>query len=364
MPPGDHDISELPLKAGQNNLTLEITDDTGQHRTLKFTVFFDHTLLAPGVSEWGVAAGYRSAASPSGLLYTWRDPAATGYYQLGLTEDLTATGHVQANFQTSVAGLIAVTPTWLGRLSVETAGSMTVDGLYGLAAALSYTPDTLFKDWNLPGVAQLAGEFRSGDFTPLYAANGSVGESFSLNGFYSITLPDDFTVALSGNVAAGSTLTSAKFGGGLTVSKTIEPDLSGSLSLSYDSAPAAMETSSTGQWSVLGRVSWKPDKDNEISFSQDSLTHKSVIGLASEGQTSDGHYAVKADIEGTSPQAQGPMKIRLISTLIIREAVSTFRPVARDDFSDRTTVLSMMSAPCQRAARSPLPTIISRLDAL
>ena len=172
MPPGDHDISELPLKAGQNNLTLEITDDTGQHRTLKFTVFFDHTLLAPGVSEWGVAAGYRSIASPSGLLYSWRDPAATGYYQLGITEDLTATAYAQANFQTSVTGLMAVTPTWLGRLSVETAGSITVDGFYGLATALSYTPDTLFKDWNLPGVAQLSGEYRSSDFTPLYAANG------------------------------------------------------------------------------------------------------------------------------------------------------------------------------------------------
>ena len=65
MPPGDHDISELPLKAGENTLTLEITDDTGRRQTLKFTVFFDHTLLAPGVSEWGLAVGYRSVMSPA-----------------------------------------------------------------------------------------------------------------------------------------------------------------------------------------------------------------------------------------------------------------------------------------------------------
>ena len=128
---------------------------------------------------------------------------------------------------------------------------------------------------------------------------------FLTHGFYSITLPDDFTVALSGNVAAGSALTSAKLGGGLTVSKTIEPDINGSLSLSYDSAPAGSETSSTGHWSVLGRVSWKPDKNNEVSFTQDSLARKSVIGLASEGQASDGHYAVKADIEGDLGTSSG-----------------------------------------------------------
>ena len=69
MPPGDHDISELPLKAGENALTLDITDDTGHRETLKFTVFYDHTLLAPGVSEWGLAAGYHSTVSPSGIVY-------------------------------------------------------------------------------------------------------------------------------------------------------------------------------------------------------------------------------------------------------------------------------------------------------
>lgn len=103
MPPGDHDISELPLKSGENTLTLEITDDTGRRETLKFTVFFDHVLLAPGVSEWSLAAGYHSTTSLSGLVYSWRDPAVTGYYQQGITEDLTATVHAQSNIASSVA---------------------------------------------------------------------------------------------------------------------------------------------------------------------------------------------------------------------------------------------------------------------
>ena len=96
MPPGDHDISELPLRPGENVLKLEITDDTGQHSTLEFRVFFDHTLLAPGISEWGAAGGVVSTAELSGLSYNWSHPAATAYYRSGLTESFTGTAHVQA----------------------------------------------------------------------------------------------------------------------------------------------------------------------------------------------------------------------------------------------------------------------------
>ena len=234
MPPGDHDISELPLKTGENTLTLEITDDTGHRETLKFTVFYDHTLLAAGVSEWGLAAGYHSTVSPSGIAYAWRDPAVTGYYQQGITEDLTAAVHAQSTIESSVAGVMAVTPTSLGRLSAELDGSLTADGLPGVAASLFYTPDTLFKNWGLPGMAQLAGQYKSSGFTPLFAANGSLGELFSLNGFYSVALPDDYTVAVSGTLSAGAEYSAPKPGGGVTVSKSIQPDWNGSVTLSYD----------------------------------------------------------------------------------------------------------------------------------
>ena len=308
MPPGDHDISELPLKAGENTLTLEITDDAGHRETLKFTVFYDHTLLAAGVSEWGLAAGYHSTVSPSGIVYSWRDPAVTGYYQQGVTEDVTATVHAQSTIASSVAGVMAVTPTRLGRLSAELDGSLTAGGLPGVAASLFYTPDTLFKTWGLPGMAQLAGQYKSSGFTPLFAANGSLGELFSLNGFYSVALPDDYTVAVSGALSAGAESSGPKPGGGVTLSKSIQPDWTWSLTLSYDGAPAVSQSPSPGQssssggWSVLGRVAWKPGRDTEVTLTQEN--GKSTLGAASEGSAADGHYAVKADIQ--RDLTQGP----------------------------------------------------------
>jgi outer membrane usher protein len=170
--------------------------------------------------------------------------------------------------------------------------------------SMFYTPDTLFKSWNLPGVAQVAGEYRSSGFTPLFAANGSLGEIFSINGFYSVTLPDDFTVAVSGNLSAGSDLARPKAGGGLTLSKTIQPNWNWSVTLSYDNSPPLSQSLSPGGWSVLGRIAWKPSDDAEITFTQDGWHGKSTLGVASEGSTADGHYAVKADIQRDPPQAK------------------------------------------------------------
>ncbi len=177
MPPGDHDISELPLRAGENVLTLEITDDTGRHTTLKFNVFFDHSLLAPGVDEWGVAAGYKSSPSLAGITYAWQEPAFTGYYQRGLTEQLTATLQAQVSARTLVEGAMFVTPTSWGQFSFEVDGSFNAAGQQGAAIALTYTPETLMKIWNIPGLAQFAAAYRSTDFTPLFAANGSVARN-------------------------------------------------------------------------------------------------------------------------------------------------------------------------------------------
>ena len=303
MPPGDHDISELPLKAGENTLTLEITDDAGHRETLKFTVFYDHTLLAPGVSEWGLAAGYHSMTSLSGLKYSWRDPAVTGYYQQGITENLTATVHAQSTIASSVAGVMAVTPSALGRFTAEVDGSLTADGLPGGALSMFYTPDTLFKNWGLPGMAQLAGQYKSSGFTPLFAANGSLGELFSLNGFYSVALPDDYTVAISGALSAGAEYSAPKLGAGVTLSKSIQPDWNGSVTLAYDSAPTVSQSSTPGGWSLIGRVAWKPGRDSEVIFTQDGWNGKSTLGVASEGSAADGHYAVKADIQRDLTQA-------------------------------------------------------------
>ncbi len=312
MPPGDHDISDLPLKAGENVLTLEITDDAGKHTTLNFTVFFDHALLTPGISEWGFAGGIKSTAAMSGLGYSWNSPALTGYYQLGLTEDLTATAHMQADEQAFMAGIMAITQSWWGSVSVEGAISVRRDGAVGEAASVTYSPQTLFNTWCLPGNLQLAANYRSNDFTTILSQITDNGDDLSLNGSYSLPLPEDYALALSGSISLGNSSAAGRTGAAISLTKSIKPDMSWGLTASYDNSPNPTAILPPSAWDVVGRLNMKLGADTELSYTQDATNGKPVVGINSAGQISDGRFSVNASLEedpqsvtGGVAQAQG-----------------------------------------------------------
>jgi outer membrane usher protein len=293
MPPGDHDISELPLRPGENALKLEITDDTGQRRTLEFRVFFDHTLLAPDISEWGAAGGVVSTAQLSGLDYNWLHPAATAYYRSGLTENFTGTAHVQADNHAVMAGVMGTTQTSVGLVSAEAAASARWDGVPGFAAALTYTPETLLKTFELPGMAQFAINLRSAAFSPILAAPANSG-TYSVNGCYSLPLRNDYTLALSGNASIGE---KPGYGGGASLTKSIQPDLSLGVSASYESEAETESAPGTANWTVLARVSVKLDNESEVSYSLDKTTGRAQAEVARQGRTADGSYSLRAQFE-------------------------------------------------------------------
>ena len=301
MPPGDHDISELPLRPGENVLKLEITDDTGQHTTLEFRVFFDHTLLAPGISEWAMAGGVVSTTGLSGISYDWAHPAATAYYRSGLTESLTATAHIQADTSATMAGVMGTTQTALGLVSAEAAASMRWDGVPGIAGALTYTPETLLKAFGAPGTVQLGINLRSAAFSPILAVPSSAG-TFSVNGFYSLPLPDKCTLALSANASAGE---KGGYGGGVSLTRNIQPDLSFGISASYESETEVPGLSDGPNWSLVARLSVKLDKDSEVSYSLDKATGKAQADLSTQAKTAEGSYSVKAQLENDPGASSG-----------------------------------------------------------
>jgi outer membrane usher protein len=301
MPPGDHDVSELPLKSGMNEVTLEITDDTRQ--TLKFTVFFDHTLLAPGISEWGVAAGYRSVMAPARMQYFWGEPAVTGYYEEGITENFTATALEQSTAEITVLGLLGVSPTRFGRIALEADGSIGQGKSPGGDWVLTYTPDTLFKYNSIPGTLQMAAQYQTAAFTPIFALPGTEKEGFSINGFYSFMLTDDFEVALSGSTSVGPAFGTQNIGAGLSVTKQLAANLSTSLTLSYANTPAATGLPATGPLSILGRLNVKLTKETELSVAEDG--NATVVEVSTEGKAEDGRYAAKAQIERDTRAATG-----------------------------------------------------------
>ena len=301
MPPGDHDISELPLRPGENVLKLEITDDTGQRTTMEFRVFFDHTLLAADISEWGAAGGFVSSPELGGISYNWLHPAATAYYRRGLTESFTGMANVQADSRALMAGVMGVTQTSYGLVSAEAAASVRWDGVPGIAATLTYTPEALLKAFELPGMAQVAVNMRSAAFSPILATAARSG-TYSLNGFYSVPLPKDYTLAVSANASAGE---KPSLGGGASLTKNVDHDVSVGVSATYEYESGTNGVPDGATWSVLAHRSVKLGSDSDFSYSLDKATGRVQAQVTTQGRTPDGAYSLKAQFENDPNIASG-----------------------------------------------------------
>ncbi|MBC7869815.1 MAG: hypothetical protein H7Y09_03170 [Chitinophagaceae bacterium] len=87
--PGEYDLSDLPLRGGTNMITLDVVADTGEKSKLEFTVFFNRSLLEPGIDEFAFNAGLMRETNTDGLFAVDESLFLSGFYRLGVTEAIT-----------------------------------------------------------------------------------------------------------------------------------------------------------------------------------------------------------------------------------------------------------------------------------
>ena len=157
LAPGNYDLSDIPLRAGANDVKLVIEDDTGARRTLEFNAFSGNELLAPGISEWSFNAGIKSydqgaiqQGSPGNgalpnvtvvnknSIYQQRDyyfdkPVATGYYRTGITTALTVDANAQTDNSVAMTGAGFAAQTVFGLFTGELSTSASYGGGAGYA---------------------------------------------------------------------------------------------------------------------------------------------------------------------------------------------------------------------------------------
>ena len=135
--PGTYDIGDFPFAQGSNDVRLVIRDDAGREQVISFSLNFDRTLLAAGLTEFGVYVGVEAPFSLSGRNYSKR-PTFSGFYRRGLTDELTAGGNFQVTNKGGVAGAEIVWAAPLGTLAFNLAGSKTEAVGSGYAVNVGY----------------------------------------------------------------------------------------------------------------------------------------------------------------------------------------------------------------------------------
>jgi outer membrane usher protein len=135
LAPGTYNVGDFPFAQGGNDVDLVIVDDTGQRETISFSTYIQRTQLAAGLSEFDFNVGVVSRPG-QGISYTG-DPAVTGYYRRGLSDNLTMGANFQYAQKSYMGGFEAVLGTGIGTLGGDVAYSHVSGVGSGYAANFS-----------------------------------------------------------------------------------------------------------------------------------------------------------------------------------------------------------------------------------
>ncbi|MFC7379447.1 fimbria/pilus outer membrane usher protein [Brevundimonas sp. GCM10030266] len=135
--PGSYDVSDFPFAQGSNDVRLVIRDDTGVESVFSFSIFFDRSLLAAGLTEFGVYAGGLTDFGPDGREYT-SEATASGFFRRGFTDSFTAGANFQASGRGAVVGGETVWASRWGTIGLDLAVSSIEDVGEGYALNIGY----------------------------------------------------------------------------------------------------------------------------------------------------------------------------------------------------------------------------------
>ena len=293
--PGTYNLSSLPLVGGANDVQLVVTDDTGERRTLDFTLFHEGNLLAAGKSEWSAWGGIPSYIRDNERHYRTGEWSAVGFWRHGITDSLTAEVGLQGDSLVRMGSASVFTTLPIGFVALQGAVSESPSGI-GYSARASWDLN------NFKGAAdalgggreslRLSAEHRSSSYrTPgEYLATAS-GIDFPVQSWawrftaaWSVPLTRSISATLSGHYQIGDpdafrispyTVTADRYGIDLALSAQLTSWLNGSLNVGWSNDSYLRDFTKPGrddpEFRVGLRFFVRPTDDTRLSASYDSL---------------------------------------------------------------------------------------------
>jgi outer membrane usher protein len=134
---GRHNIYDLPLIDGVNQVELKITDALGRQQTLRFFETQDQRLLLPGLSKYSISFGVPRSTGNQGIEYNNDNPMLSAFYRYGWYEDITVGSWLELSKDILGLGITGISNQVYGALTGEFALSNS-NGLVGQAIRLGY----------------------------------------------------------------------------------------------------------------------------------------------------------------------------------------------------------------------------------
>lgn len=248
LDPGTYDLHNFPFVDGANDVQINIVDDTGRTESLSFSIFFDRTLLEPGLMEFGAWAGIATDQVNGNLHYSVNDPIFTGFIRRGMSDRLTLGANLQADKATQVLGGQFIWGSAIGTLGGDLAYShdRAVGNGYAVNIGLTrlFQSNDSFKSQSLSATFQT----RSTNFTELTTAEPTP------------------TVLPGGPIPAKNPLLNPySFEAALTYGRSFSRYVYATLDARY----SAGRNGQASVGSVRGTVGWRPDNVTSLTLDVD-----------------------------------------------------------------------------------------------
>jgi outer membrane usher protein len=198
LEPGRHDLRDLPVSAGVNDVTLEITDDTGRTETVRVPYIYSDQLLAEGINQLAYAIGLPTVTDAGGARgYDSTHLTYSLSHRLGLSDHLTLGAYAQGDPTQVIGGASMVLATAGGTWNLEPAFSRVYDAATGAGLRLAW----LFTDYGGSGDTQrnlgLSVEARGPGFAVLGTTTPPADPSYNWSASYSQQLLHAGTLTLA-----------------------------------------------------------------------------------------------------------------------------------------------------------------------
>lgn len=195
--PGPVDLRDIPALSLSSNISIIIEDSFGRRELDSFSLGNDLELLAAGLSEFSVAAGVLRNAEFGNLRYS-RKPALVGSYARGITNRLTAGGHLAFTSAYQNAGLDLALSAF-GGLVVASGSVARSDAGTGGAITLDYRGDP-FGQSERNGQFNLRADLRTSGFRTLSTFGIADRTKIELAADYRFDLSEKLSASMGGSL--------------------------------------------------------------------------------------------------------------------------------------------------------------------
>ena len=197
---GVYTLQDIGLYNGANNIRIRIKDEFGKVTVKRSEQYYDSHLLKPGLSLFAISVGYLSNQQSYSNSILEKKPILSGYYQKGISKDLTLSLDAQLSPENYLLGAETINSTPIGSLRNSIAVSGGKEREIGYAASFEFRPNKKQEQISLDTLRQdllgldtrsrgflnswsITGEFRSENFEALNGINPDlIGTSQTVDG--------------------------------------------------------------------------------------------------------------------------------------------------------------------------------------